>query len=102
MLTELIHPYSCCCNAAPSSLAACQLPTVLFHSRAFTFRRRDLNVQEIAREKNVLRLATAPSRGSRVMLASAAGVPVPPLDLTEDNIKQVLVDARVEASTVKV
>ncbi|KAH8522513.1 hypothetical protein H0E87_003234 [Populus deltoides] len=30
--------------------------------------------------------------------AAAAGVPLPPLDLTEENVKQVLVDARAEAS----
>jgi len=32
--------------------------------------------------------------------AAAAGVPLPPLDLTEENVKQVLVDARAEASIV--
>ncbi|KAK4766412.1 hypothetical protein SAY87_008054 [Trapa incisa] len=101
-LVELINPLCCCCNSTPSRLAARQLPTASFHSREFLFRRRDLRVPDIAPAKNVPRLATTPSLGSRVMAASPAGVPVPPLDLTEENIKEVLVDARIEESTVKV
>ncbi|KAK4776303.1 hypothetical protein SAY86_004991 [Trapa natans] len=101
-LVELINPLCCCCNSTPWRLAARQLPTASFHSREFLFRRRDLRVPDIAPAKNVPRLATTPSLGSRVMAASPAGVPVPPLDLTEENIKEVLVDARIEESTVKV
>lgn len=35
---------------------------------------------------------------SSSLVVAAAGVPLPPLDLTEDNVRQVLADARVEAS----
>ncbi|OWM79086.1 hypothetical protein CDL15_Pgr003257 [Punica granatum] len=95
---ELIRPRHCCCTSTPLKLAAHQLPSASGHPRTFPFRRRELNMQGIAPGTNVLRLALAASRESRIRPASAAGVPVPPLDLTEDNIKQVLADARVEAS----
>ncbi|XP_056171057.1 uncharacterized protein LOC115664045 isoform X2 [Syzygium oleosum] len=39
-----------------------------------------------------------PPRPRPVQAAAAAGVPSPPLDLTEENIRLVLADARVEAS----
>ncbi|PKI49336.1 uncharacterized protein LOC116198139 [Punica granatum] len=93
---ELIRPRHCCCTSTPLKLAAHQLPSASGHPRTFPFRRRELNMQGIAPGTNVLRLALAASRESRIRPASAAGVPVPPLDLTEDNIKQVLADARVE------
>uniref|UniRef100_A0A2P2KKI5 Glycosyltransferase family 14 family protein n=1 Tax=Rhizophora mucronata TaxID=61149 RepID=A0A2P2KKI5_RHIMU len=39
-----------------------------------------------------------PSALTMVAASATGGVPLPPLDLTEDNVRQVLADARVEAS----
>ncbi|XP_065862892.1 uncharacterized protein [Euphorbia lathyris] len=41
-------------------------------------------------------LRTSHRKSVSLTIAAAAGVPLPPLDLTEDNVRQVLADARVE------
>ncbi|KAK3187781.1 hypothetical protein Dsin_027342 [Dipteronia sinensis] len=54
-------------------------------------RSRRRNPIQVTRNSNRTRLLTRPTAA-----ATPGGVPLPPLDLTEDNVKQVLADAREE------
>ncbi|GLT56403.1 hypothetical protein SLA2020_294460 [Shorea laevis] len=70
-------------------------PSGCFRSRSFTGHR----IAAMTMGKSVRRsqrINGKPSLPSLAAKAAASGVPLPPLDLTEDNVRQVLADARVE------
>ncbi|KAL9411102.1 hypothetical protein AB3S75_044814 [Citrus x aurantiifolia] len=64
------------------------------HSRAFNKQTTHCRQKKLSRRKPIL-LSTSIDRGYLTRTA-AGGVPPPPLDLTEDNVRQVIADARGE------
>ncbi|KAL4387618.1 hypothetical protein GQ457_09G018430 [Hibiscus cannabinus] len=48
----------------------------------------------------ICRILSSPSKSLQPVKAASAGVPLPPLDLTEENIQLVLADARVELGQI--
>ncbi|KAL3716060.1 hypothetical protein ACJRO7_007776 [Eucalyptus globulus] len=104
VVVEVGHPHRCCLSTpfplysarrrASSSSASLTPPTVRSYGRS-SIRPPKLRLGSSARSlppPRRLRLAPA---------AAAAGVPSPPLDLTEENIRLVLADARVEARQIE-
>ncbi|XP_010036675.2 uncharacterized protein LOC104425636 [Eucalyptus grandis] len=103
VVVEVGHPHRCCLSTpfplssarwrASSSSASLTPPTVRSYGRS-SIRPPKLRLGSSARSlppPRRLRLAPA---------AAAAGVPSPPLDLTEENIRLVLADARVELAQI--
>lgn len=86
----------------------CNPKVVVFHNRNSVFKNNQThyNLERSTRRRKTIRLITTTthfcSRRFSPRTAAAAGgggVPLPPLDLTEDNVIQVMDDARVEASS---
>ncbi|KAK3405794.1 hypothetical protein EUGRSUZ_K02034 [Eucalyptus grandis] len=103
VVVEVGHPHRCCLSTpfplssarrrGSSSSASLTPPTVRSYGRS-SIRPPKLRLGSSARSlppPRRLRLAPA---------AAAAGVPSPPLDLTEENIRLVLADARVELAQI--
>lgn len=67
------------------------------HSKAFNKQTTHCRQKKLSRRKPIL-LSTSIDRGYLTRTA-AGGVPPPPLDLTEDNVRQVIADARGEVSS---
>ncbi|KAE8673846.1 putative Core-2/I-branching beta-1,6-N-acetylglucosaminyltransferase family protein [Hibiscus syriacus] len=88
--------------SSSSSAAAFSFPGAggLISSRDRAAETKLLQLRPSARARNVQNRISSKSFDP-VKAAASGGVPLPPLDLTEENIELVLADARVEASQVE-